>query len=225
MASMPELTSSLHVQLATIKLAEGDARAAQDILARVPQNKGSGIRFQTALYLRDYDSAARVIATTPVEEAEEAYRGKPPRSFGDGQLARARGDDTAARAAFLGAREDWEESTAGRRRDEWYFTETAMLDAGLGHKQEAIREGGRAVELVPTTKDALYGQEMILHLALVYAWTGERDLAIEKLEMLSKIPGDLSYGDLRFSPCWDSLRNDPRFEKVIASLEPSKIDK
>jgi tetratricopeptide (TPR) repeat protein len=168
---------------------------------------------------------ARVIAITPADQAESAFRGKPPRSFCDGQLARARGDNTAAQAAFLGAREDWEQSTAGRRRDEWYFTETAMLDAGLGRKQEAIREGERAVELVPITKDSLYGQEMILHLALVYAWTGERDLAIEKLEMLSKIPGDLSYGDLRFNPSWDSLRNDPRFEKVLTSLEPTKIDK
>ena len=61
---------------------------------------------------------------------------------------------------------------------------------------------------------------MVRNLAWVYAWTGERNLAIEKLEMLSKIPVDLSYGDLHLNPCWDSLRGDPRFEKIVTSLKP-----
>jgi TolB-like protein/Tfp pilus assembly protein PilF len=222
MARMPEITSWLNVQLAELKLREGDPRAAQEIVARGPQATNDGeMRFKTALYLRDYDTAAKVIATAPAEEAEEDFHGKPPRSLADGQLARARGDNAAAHAAFLGAREDWENPIAHRRRDEWYFTEVALLDAGLGRKQEAIREAQHAVELVPIAGDALFGPSMILNLAWVYAWTGERDLAIEKLEMLSKIPGDVSYGDLRFNPCWDSLRGDPRFEKIVAKLAPS----
>ncbi len=62
---------------------------------------------------------------------------------------------------------------------------------------------------------------MIVHcLAQVYAWTGERERAIEQLETLAQRPSDLSYGDLRFSPDWDSLRGDPRFEKLVASLKP-----
>jgi len=162
----------------------------------------------------------KVIATAPAEEAEEDFAGKPPRSFADGQLARARGDKTAAEAAFRGAREDWENPTAHHRRDEQYFAEIALLDAGLGRKQEAIREGQRAVELLPISKDALFGPDLMRKLAWVYAWTGEPNLAIEKLEMLSKIPVDVSYGDLRFNPCWDSLRGDPRFEKVVTSLKP-----
>jgi tetratricopeptide (TPR) repeat protein len=226
MARMPEITSWLHVLLAEMKLREGDPRAAQEIVAREPPATGGAeMRFKTALYLRDYDTAARVIASTPAERVEEAFHGKPPRSLGDGQLARARGDNTAAQAAFLGAREDWENPTAHRRRDEWYFTEVALLDAGLGRKQEAIREAQRAVELVPIAGDALFGPSMILNLAWVYAWTGERDLAIEKLEMLSKIPVDVSYGDLRFNPCWDSLRGDPRFEKIVTSLKPNAMTK
>jgi tetratricopeptide (TPR) repeat protein len=221
MARMPEITSWLSLQLAELKLREGDPRAAQEIVARVPQATGGGeVRFKTALYLRDYDTAAKVIATAPAEEAEEDFDGKPPRSLADGQLARARGDKTAAEAAFRGAREDWENPTAHHRRDEQYFTEIALLDAGLGRKQEAIREAQHAVELLPISKDALFGPGMVQNLAWVYAWTGEPNLAIEKLEMLSKIPNDLSYGDVRFNPCWDSLRNNPRFDKVLASLEP-----
>ena len=221
MARMPEITSWLNVQLAELKLREGDPRAAQEIVARVPQAAGGGlVRFETALYLRDYDTAAKVIATTPAEEADEDFDGKPPRSRADAQLARARGDKTAAEAAFRGAREDWENPAAHHLRDEQYFTEIALLDAGLGRKQEAIREAQHAVELLPISKDALFGPTMVQNLALVYAWTGEPHLAIEQLEMLSKIPNDLSYGDLHLNPCWDSLRGDPRFDTVVTSLKP-----
>jgi serine/threonine-protein kinase len=224
MASMPELTSSLHVELAKLKLAEGDPCGAQEILTRVPQDKDPEARFQTALYLRDYDAAARVIAATPADQAEGAFVGSPPRSLANGALALARGDNKAAQAAFLGARQDWEQDQVRGPNNEWYFTNIALLDAGLGRKEEAIREAKRAVEMVPIARDALFGVGLMVNLALVYAWTGERDMAIEKLEMLSKIPNDVSYGDLRFNPRWDSLHNDPRFEKIIASLEPKNID-
>ncbi len=226
MARMPEITSWLNLQLALLKLREGDLRAAQEILAQVPQAAGGGdVRFETALYLRDYDTAAKAIASTPAEDAEEAFDGKPPHSFADGQLARARGDNAAAQAAFLGARKDWEDPTAHHRRDETYFTEIALLDAGVGRKQEAIREAQHAVELLPISQDALFGPLMVRNLAWVYAWTDEPNLAIERLEMLSKIPSDLSCGDLRFNPCWDSLRGDPRFEKIVASLKPNAMTK
>jgi serine/threonine protein kinase len=220
MASMPEITSSLYVQVAEFKLAEGDPRAAQDILARVPPKMGADTRFRAALYLRDYNMAAQVIAATPADQVEAAFDGKPPHSLADGQLAKARGDNKTAQEAFLGARQDWEDPNAHRRRDWWYFTEIALLDAGLGRKQEAIREGERAVELVPISKDALVGEDLMYNVALVYAWTGERTPAIEKLKLLAEIPGDLSYGDLRFDPCWDSLRGDRRFEQIVALLKP-----
>lgn len=66
---------------------------------------------------------------------------------------------------------------------------------------------------------------MVVHLAKAYAAAGERDHALEQLEILAKIPSDISYGELRFNPAWDSLRGEPRFEKIIASLAPKKIDK
>jgi TolB-like protein len=220
MAAMPEVTSSLHVELAAFKLVEGDPHAAQEILARVPPEIGAEIRYKTALYLRDFDLAARILAAAPAEEAEAAFGGKPPRTFANGALARARGDTEAAQATFLAARGDWEDPSAHRRRDEFYFSAIAQLDAGLGRKQEAIREAQRAVELVPISRDSLFGPSMVLHLACVYAWTGERSLAIEKLGTVAKLPGDLSYGELRFDPAWDPLRGDPRFEKIVTALTP-----
>src|SRR5207245_1130560 len=60
----------------------------------------------------------------------------------------------------------------------------------------------------------------VANLALVYAWTGERDLALEQLEKVATLPGYApTYGDLRFNPCWDDLRGDKRFDKIVAAAK------
>jgi serine/threonine-protein kinase len=95
-----------------------------------------------------------------------------------------------------------------------------MADAALGHKDDAIREGRRAVELMPVSKDAIRGPLLIQYLAVIYACTGDKDLALEQLSVVARIPARLSYGYLRLHPYWDPLRGDPRFEKIVASLAP-----
>ena len=95
-----------------------------------------------------------------------------------------------------------------------------MADGALGRKEEAIREATRAVELLPIAKDALNGPLLVGYLAAIYAWSGEKDLAVERLEEVTKIPSYWSYGNLRLHPYWDPLRGDPRFEKIVESLAP-----
>jgi hypothetical protein len=89
-----------------------------------------------------------------------------------------------------------------------------QICAGLGMKEEALPH------LVPITKDALVGVDFAIDLAQIYAWTGEKDLAIEQIEIVQRFPNPLSYGVLKLHPHWDSLRGDPRFEKLAASLAP-----
>jgi len=73
---------------------------------------------------------------------------------------------------------------------------------------------------MPISKNAIEGPLLIQYLALIYAWTGEKDLALEQLSFAARIPGYLSYGQLRLHPYWDPLRGDPRFEEIVASLAP-----
>ncbi len=98
----------------------------------------------------------------------------------------------------------------------------ALIDAVLGDKEKAIQEGRTACEMLPPTKDAVLGVYLIDNLARSYALTGEKDLALEQLDIVSKIPCGPSYGELRLDPEWDSLRGDPRFEKIVDSLAPKK---
>ncbi len=211
--------------LAQMKLAQGDPAAAQTLLEQVPLDFSPtgqiwDVRFTAALYLRDYDAANRVIAAAPARWADEVFGGRPPESWADGQIARARGDKQKALAVFAAARKNVDTTWGDKPKDSPYLALVACLDAGLGRKEEAIREARRAVDLMPIAKDSLNGPAWVASLALVYAWTGERDPALEQLEIVATIPGEApTYGGLRFNPCWDDLRGDPRFDKIVAAAK------
>ena len=210
--------------LPQMKLAQGDLVAAQSVLEQVPPEYSAGgwiwgPRFKTAFYLRNYDAATQVIAATPEKFADDAFGGS---DWAEGQIARARGDKQKALAAFAAARKKLKAKFGDNRDNVDYLTQVATLDAGLGRKDEAIREAQRAVELLPITKDSLNGPANIAILAQVYAWTGERDRGLEQLEKIATMPGNPltpSYGDLLLNPCWDDLRGDPRFNKIVAAAK------
>jgi TolB-like protein/Tfp pilus assembly protein PilF len=93
-----------------------------------------------------------------------------------------------------------------------------LIDAALGRKEEALREGRRAVALLPMEKDPINGVAMIKYLAMIAAWVGDNDLACEQLTVAVRPPSRLTYGQLKLLPFWDPLRGDPCFEKIVASL-------
>jgi len=131
-----------------------------------------------------------------------------------------RGDTAAARAAFTSARDEMAKLVREQPAYAEALCALGMAEAALGRKEKSIREGRRAVELLPVTKDSISGSLLVQNLALIYAWTGEKDLAFEQLSVAAKLPGLLSYGQLRLHPYWDPLRGDPRFERIVASLAP-----
>ena len=187
-----------------------DSREAQNI---------AELWLKVSLCERDFDGARRALAALPI--AGCYYDTIPfPRSWCEGVAARMRGDTAAAHAAFAKTRAE----TAKLIADQPDYAEAlcvlGMADAALGNKEEAIREGRRAVELTPVSKNAIAGPSLIECLALIDAWTGEKDLALHQLAVAVSTPGFLSYGELRLHPYWDPLRGDPRFEKIVASLAP-----
>jgi tetratricopeptide (TPR) repeat protein len=136
--------------------------------------------------------------------------------------ARNRGDEEAARRAFTSAREQAAERVRSLPNDAGAASVLGMTQAALGEKEDAIRAGIRATELEPISKDALDGPLLVGFLAIIYAWTGEKDLALDQLKRVTEIPSYWSYGNLVLHPYWDPLRGDPRFEKIVASLAPQK---
>jgi tetratricopeptide (TPR) repeat protein len=142
------------------------------------------------------------------------------RPFMEGVIARMTKDDAKMQSAFTGARTEAEKTMQAQPNHAPALCMLGLIDAGLGRKGEALREGRRAVELSPIEKDAFLGIAMVKYLAMIAAWAGETDLACEQLAIATSKPSDLSYGQLKLMPFWDPLRGDPRFEKIVASLAP-----
>ena len=142
------------------------------------------------------------------------------RPFVEGIIARVGKDDEKARSAFTAARAEQEKIIHAQPNYGPPLCVLGLIDAGLGRKEEALREGRRAVELLPAEKDAINGTAMIKYLAMIAAWVGDDDLACEQLAVAIRPPSRLSYGQLKLLPFWDPLRGNPRFEKIVASLAP-----
>jgi serine/threonine protein kinase/tetratricopeptide (TPR) repeat protein len=145
------------------------------------------------------------------------------RPFVEGVIARMTNDDQKAQLAFTAARAEQAKAVQAQPDYGPASCELGVIDAALGRKEEALREGRRAVELLPVGKDPINGLIMIKYLAMIAAWVGEKDLACEQLAIAVRYPisgADLSYGELKLMPWWDPLRGEPCFEKIVASLAP-----
>ena len=147
------------------------------------------------------------------------------RSFAEGLLARAMKDEEGARASFSKARAEVEKVVQAQPDYGPPLCVLGLIDAALGRKEDALKEGRRAIELMPVAKDSGNGIRMIQFFAVTAAWTGEKDLALQQLELGARVPVAsivFNYGALKLLPFWDPLRGDPRFQKIVASLAPKE---
>jgi len=174
--------------------------------------------------LAERDAVAAELALTALGEAtfSEGASVQFSAAFGRGLLARMMKDESKARSAFAALRADQEKIVQAQPDYGPAVCILALIDAGLGRKEEALREARRSVELVPVEKDSITGAFMIQYSAIVAAWVGEKDLAFQNLATAARLPGFVTYGRLKLLPWWDPLRGDPRFEKIVASLAPKE---
>jgi TolB-like protein/class 3 adenylate cyclase len=172
-----------------------------------------------ALCERNPDAAARALTALAGNNfGVDAILLSP--TFGQALVARVSGDVAAARSAFATARSQQEKLVQAQPEYGPPLCVLGLIDAALDRKEEALREGRRAIELLPVEKDSVNGAHMIEFFAIICAWVGEKDLAFQHLKTATEIPGTLTYGQLKLHPFWDPLRGDPRFEKIVNSLAP-----
>ncbi len=142
------------------------------------------------------------------------------RPFMEGVIARMTKDEAGARTAFMAARREQERLIQAHESYAPPLCVLGLIEAGLGRKEEALRQGWRAVELLSVKKDPIFGLGMVKYLAMIAAWTGDKELACDQLAIAVRPPSRLTYGELKLLPFWDPLRDDPRFEQIVASLAP-----
>jgi TolB-like protein/Flp pilus assembly protein TadD len=199
---------------------KGDFAVAEKALALVPPGIDPDglvtlIRAWVLTLQRKFPEALQLIHQFPKETLTGRTTAPCPKLFLEGSLYWYQGDKVKAQPAFETARIVAEQLVQESPDDGARHGQLGLVLAGLGRKEEAIKEGKRAVELLPEAQDALDGPEVAVVLAQIYAWTGEHDQAFELLDHLLQVPSSLTVPILKLDPVWDSLRKDPRFQALI----------
>jgi serine/threonine protein kinase/Flp pilus assembly protein TadD len=194
-----------------------------------PDGSVTEARWDLAMLERDYAGAEKILANFGLEVFPS---GAAQRTFYQGCTALARGDAESAQRYFAAATPAIEKQVRDDPGDPEWHAQVALLYAYMHRKEDALREGRRAVELEPESQNAFHGAVWAGNLALVYALVGEQDQAITLIERLLSTPGAVTYPDhpgsitlaeLRLRWEWDSLRSNPRFQKILAGPEPKTI--
>ena len=174
-----------------------------------------------AMAERDRQLVTRAVESIRPEGLRDVYNNSLwSREWFVGLAARTFGHDTQAKAAFAAARAVEARAISAQPGYAPAWSRLSLIDAALGRKEDAIREAEKACDLLPVSKDAVDGPSYVTHLAMVCAWVGEKDRALQELARSAGLPGGITYGELKLMPQWDSLRKDPRFDQVLATLAP-----
>ena len=209
---------------------KSDFSVAEKELALVPpgidqDDLATLIRVSVLTLQQKFLEALQLVHQIPKETLPSRTTAPCPKAFLEGSLYLYQGDKVKAQAPFETARIVAEQLVQESPDDAARHGQLGLILAGLGRKEEAIKEGKRAVELLPEAQDALDGPEVAVVLVQIYAWTGEHDQAFELLDHLLQVPNSLTVPILKLDPVWDPLRKDPRFEKLIASPAPKTAGK
>jgi TolB-like protein/Tfp pilus assembly protein PilF len=205
--------------------ASADLRRLQEVergnaIKSANPDEAAEFRMTLALGQRDYRAAQQALAAYRPRELTGAAGYVLPREWLEGLISLGLGDAERARASFLAARERAAGRVAARPDDGLALMVLAQIDARLGRKEEALREGERALELIVATGDELQRTSNMNRLASVCAQAGELERALDLLEQAAKQPNGPTYGSLKLNEEWDPLRSHPRFEKLVEALAP-----
>jgi TolB-like protein/tRNA A-37 threonylcarbamoyl transferase component Bud32 len=203
---------------AMVYLAQGDLATARRLIADAP---GSLSRPALLAYMGTYNDLYWVLT----DQDQQLMLRLPPSAFFDDPAAWGsvfmqtywqRGDKVRARAYADTARMAFEEQIRAAPQDPQLHVLYGLSLAYLGQKSQAIAEGEKGVRLLPMSRDARNGAYNQHQLIRIYIMVGEPEKALDLLEPLLRSPYYLSPGWLRIDPSFESLKGNPRFERLLA---------
>jgi len=183
----------------------------------IDATKDASILLQSVLFEifdRNYPKALERLSTGSSECFETEFLVVPKEQL-YAQINGLMGNRQLEQHYYDSTRSILESKIAEDPNDARFHSKLGIVYAGLGRKEDALREGKLAVELLPVTKEAWQGLYGVEDLARIYVMVGEFDDAIDTIEYLLSRPGVLSNPLLRLDPAWDPLRDHPRFKKLL----------
>ena len=217
------LPRSIGKKAKNILLWKGDISEARQVVEECRrQGKDSGseyfladMTFEVELLAGNYEGAKAALENESADVIVNDQFQYSPSSLLRAQLETMHGNATAARKYFDSARVQLEREQKAHPADERVYSALGITYAGLGRKEDAIRDGKHGVELLPIEKEAWRGSYRLADLARIYAMTGDQDLALDVLERLLSIPCEVSATFLKIDPRWNSLRENKRFQSLV----------
>src|SRR5947199_793351 len=219
----PKAFSLLEVKSKLAIVENGDFGVAERALAALQSAnisnaeklKAANARADIFLLERKYQEGLQAAENLPDDQIAAFPGHLSSKYYYIGFARKALRDETGAQAAFLKAKNTLEEQLKRSPDNPDIHIQLAKVLAFLSEKDSALAEAQRATELLPETKDAFGGPEVMAGVAEVYAILGESDRAIEILDRLLSRPSGVTTQALKINPIWDPLRRDPRFQGLI----------
>lgn len=216
------------IQAGYLEVAQGHGtRALAGVLAAIPPETDpdggvSACRWDVAMIERDFDAAEKALRNLPLEALDYLNGGATPKALLLGLTILARDGPEAARPMLERARGEFAVAAKAAPMIAESHANLGLAAAFLGLKDEALREGRRAVELKPIGEDAVDGAIMLCYLALIEARVGENEAVIARLGQLLQTAGavdstfySITLADLKTRWVWDPLRGEAGFARLV----------
>ena len=199
---------------------KGDLTMMKNLVSSLPPDFESfGMvaleRFNVCFFERKFDEALNVLWRSPLENLHGQTSTPLPKSFLAAQVYRLIPDLDKARAEYEHALTIAQRALEESPQDSARHALIGLIYAGLGKNEEAIREGNRALELLPESKDAMDAPVLVIAMARIYTITGEVEKAIDLLQHSLQTPAGLTVHEIRLDPTWDVLGENARFKALI----------
>ena len=204
----PDYETGYYNKIAMYLQWEGKTENARKVLDAMPKKFDSVDRVYMAANLdildRKYDTALHRIMTEGREDTSDYYTTAASIAYLQKQ--------TALQHRLADSARIWMENrgTSQLFSDDSYHYQLSRVFALLGKKERAMREfdQGKLIGII--------NGDLISTLAEIHLMVDEPDSAVMLISDALSHPGNVSVALLRLDPTWDALRDNPRFQQLIA---------
>jgi TolB-like protein/Flp pilus assembly protein TadD len=223
-ASLAPNSTQIKVLRARLEIeSKGDLRPMQQLLASLPQDVDPNgtitlAGYNLKIYERKFDELIGILERSPAEKSRGETSAPISRSFLMATVYAMKKDEAKAKASYEDARGRAESAVRESPNDGPRHALLGLIYAGLGRCDEALAEGKRAVEMLPEAKDAFDGPILVISHARISLMCGDADTALALLDRSLQTPSGVTIQELLLDPVWDALRNDARFQQMLAKF-------